>query len=564
MAGPGRKTQMDLRSTDQRRLFQSPTSSSSYSSVPVRQPRLLNTMSFTEIQERQTAQTKGKRTGSAQEQTTASKRTKTNGLERGFKIVEDAMHHKWEELGHRLDLANTHIQGIKLQHREDPAKCCRAMLEQWRGANGKDATLERLCKAIRECKSVDVAEQIEGADGDLRYSGKPDAPEDVEVVKTTESWIQIRWAPPATCEDGLMMGYIVEYNEVGTVVPWKKAHEQPCLSTDTTEFEVGHLTKNKQYHFRVSSVNRGGVLSEPAYSAWGIAKTQGKPGKPRNLRVIDVDSVEGTVSLEWLKPEDNGGYPITSYIVEKSYGSPWVECARVKRQQCRVKEIKPIKGHRFRVTARNSKGYRSDPSDMVDPELRVQVDVANADQNREAAQYALWGEAFVPQGLKGKTVEKGSIIYVYSCKDIGGLREVWDMYCRGEVRQYFQKLLVTEKVLRACGASKVELEVTIDPKDVRSCCRHLLLTRPSPHGCRVLKTPTDDDFALMKEIDATITDSSSVIALGELRRKRRPSATGSLGLETCTTFSSKLAGAALMFGMHHYSTTGASKTEIGD
>ncbi|XP_035690252.1 titin-like [Branchiostoma floridae] len=545
MAGPGRNSRMDLRSADQRRLRQSPT----------------------ESPERHTAQTKGKRArATTNEQTTVSKRTKTSDLQKAFKTVEEKMHYKWEELGNRLDLAYNYIQGIRLKHREDPAKCCRAMLEQWRGANGKDATLEMLCKAIRECNCVHVAEQIEGADGDLRYSGQPDAPEDVEVVKTTESWIKIKWAPPATCEDGLMMGYMVEYSVAGSRV-WTIAHEQHCLSNDTREFEVGHLTKNKQYHFRVSTVNRNGAKSEPAYSAWGIAKTQGKPGTPRNLRVIDVDRVEGTVSLEWLKPEDNGGYRISSYIVEKSYRRPWEvwdTCIQVSGQQCRVKQIRPIEGHRFRVSARNSKGYQSDPSDMVDPELRVRVDVAGAHHNREAAQDALWEGAFGNQGLKGKTVEKGSIIYVYSCKDIGGLREVWDMYCRGEVRQYFQKLLVTEQVLRACGASKVELEVTIDPKDVRSCCIHLLLTRPSPHGYRVLKTPTDDDFALMKEIDATITDSSSVIALGELRRKRRPSATGSLGLETCTTFSSKLAGAALMFGMHHYSTTRASKTEIGD
>ncbi|XP_066268447.1 uncharacterized protein [Branchiostoma lanceolatum] len=324
------------------------------------------------------------------------------------------------------------------------------------------------------------------------------------------------------------MGYMVEYSEAGSGV-WKKAHEQDCLSTDTAEFEVGGLTKNKQYYFRVRSVNRGRVFSDPAYSAWGIAKIQGNPGKPRNLRVTDVNSEEGTVSLEWLKPEDNGGSPISSYIVEKSCGSPWKEWIRIKgpkasEQQCKVKQINPIKDHRFRVSAINRKGNRGDPSDMVDPELRIRVNVRDADRNREAAQNAVWGEAFDRQGLKGKAVEEGSIVYVYSCYDIAGLRELWNMYRRVEVRQYFQKLLVTEDVLRACGASKVELEVTVDPKDVRSCCRHLLFTCPSIDGYRALKTPTKDVYARMKEIDARITDLPCAGVLRELHSEKRPTA----------------------------------------
>lgn len=51
------------------------------------------------------------------------------------------------------------------------------------------------------------------------------------------------------------------------------------------------------------------------------------PDVPRNLNAFDITKDSATVS--WLKPQDDGGSPISHYVVEKQEdGGRWVQVRR--------------------------------------------------------------------------------------------------------------------------------------------------------------------------------------------------------------------------------------------
>ena len=56
---------------------------------------------------------------------------------------------------------------------------------------------------------------------------------------------------------------------------------------------------------------------------------------------------------EWSAPEDDGGTPITQYIVEKAEGASvnWTVCGKTKGDvtKCRVTGLKTGKDHRLQV-----------------------------------------------------------------------------------------------------------------------------------------------------------------------------------------------------------------------
>lgn len=77
-----------------------------------------------------------------------------------------------------------------------------------------------------------------------------------------------------------------------------------------------------------------------------------EPSKPRGPLKIDNIVADGC-TVEWSAPEDDGGTPITQYIVEKVEGASvnWVACGKTTGDvtKCRVTGLKPGKDHRLQV-----------------------------------------------------------------------------------------------------------------------------------------------------------------------------------------------------------------------
>lgn len=127
----------------------------------------------------------------------------------------------------------------------------------------------------------------------------PGPPQNVVGVRGPRS-VGLRWSPPLSNGGHAITKYDV-YGSNGEV-----------YSSTTEKLDVMGLTNGVAYTFTVHAVNSvgQGPASEPSQPT--IPGTL--PGAPRNLTVSHAD---GSVTLSWQPPEDDGGYPIQSYFLRQ-------------------------------------------------------------------------------------------------------------------------------------------------------------------------------------------------------------------------------------------------------
>lgn len=93
-----------------------------------------------------------------------------------------------------------------------------------------------------------------------------------------------------------------------------------------------------------------------------------EPSKPKNVDVVDWD--KDHADLKWEKPDNDGGAPITSYIVEvkDKFGTNWQTGIEVPGDQlsATVPDLKENSQYEFRVRAVNKAGP-GEPSDTTKP-----------------------------------------------------------------------------------------------------------------------------------------------------------------------------------------------------
>ncbi|CAH1271053.1 Hypp4545 [Branchiostoma lanceolatum] len=83
--------------------------------------------------------------------------------------------------------------------------------------------------------------------------------------------------------------------------------------------------------------------------------------------------------------------------------------------------------------------------------------------------------------------ERKCIVFVVSCQDMDGLRELWINYLLGKLKKFFQDLFSLEASLASDGSENdLDLDIRIDPEDFYSCRRHLQLTCATKRGFRVV------------------------------------------------------------------------------
>ncbi|XP_019613649.1 PREDICTED: uncharacterized protein LOC109461702 isoform X2 [Branchiostoma belcheri] len=159
----------------------------------------------------------------------------------------------------------------------------------------------------------------------------------------------------------------------------------------------------------------------------------------------------------------------------------WTECYTTTERKCTV-QVQHNGTCRFCVSTLNTdKNVRSLPQEMEDPEIRIHTKQGSPKpelSKRANAHNRL-------PGSKTKGQEKGSIIFVMSCQDISGLRDLWMNYKLGNMEPFFKELLSLEaSVVTGNG----ELDIEINEEDFYACRQHLLLTHAHAKGFRVVKT----------------------------------------------------------------------------
>jgi len=145
----------------------------------------------------------------------------------------------------------------------------------------------------------------------------------------------------------------------------------PTTSTTVRNLKPGHL-----YRFEVYAINKEGE-SDPTQSEPVKAEAPYKPPtEPREPGIVDFDNK--SVTLRWNKPTDDGGRPITHFIIQKKdkFGG-WFDAlitdddncmATIDELEARVPGLSEGKWYQFRIVAVNKAG-ESWPSYETKPHL---------------------------------------------------------------------------------------------------------------------------------------------------------------------------------------------------
>ncbi|CAA98064.2 Twitchin [Caenorhabditis elegans] len=198
---------------------------------------------------------------------------------------------------------------------------------------------------------------------ELFVKDKPKPPKGpLETKNVTAEGLDLVWGTPDPDEGAPVKAYIIEMQE-GRSGNWAKVGE-----TKGTDFKVKDLKEHGEYKFRVKALNECG-LSDPLTGESVLAKNPyGVPGKPKNMDAIDVDKDHCT--LAWEPPEEDGGAPITGYIIERREKSEkdWHQVGQTKPDCCELTDKKVVedKEYLYRVKAVNKAGP-GDPCDHGKP-----------------------------------------------------------------------------------------------------------------------------------------------------------------------------------------------------
>ncbi|KAI4788997.1 hypothetical protein KUCAC02_035499, partial [Chaenocephalus aceratus] len=183
----------------------------------------------------------------------------------------------------------------------------------------------------------------------LKVLDSPAICQKLMIKNVTRGNLSLSWEAPLIEGGSPVTHYVVE-KKASTM---KAYHVINAECTNTT-YKVTGLEEDTAYFFRVSAENEYGV-GETCETTEPVRATE-TPGAVKNL--VMADSTKTSVTLQWTRPDHDGGSYITEYIVEKrSIEDPtWTLGATCKRLSCEVTGLTEKAEMDFRVLAKNEKG----------------------------------------------------------------------------------------------------------------------------------------------------------------------------------------------------------------
>ncbi len=156
-------------------------------------------------------------------------------------------------------------------------------------------------------------------DPETAEAGTPDPPDDFRVIRKSVSEVILAWSEP----DGngaAVTGYEYEVDPaVGGGAPsWTAIDVALCKDGQgnfTECYTVSGLTAGTAYKFRMRALNiRGvGTSTDPETATAGTLREVGPPGLPRAPASNPVDVGDGSITIRWNAPLEDGGDPIVRY-----------------------------------------------------------------------------------------------------------------------------------------------------------------------------------------------------------------------------------------------------------
>ncbi len=166
--------------------------------------------------------------------------------------------------------------------------------------------------------------------------------------------VKLAWSSPTDDGASPITDYVVHKSTDGST--WTTVSEG--VSTDTTSTVTG-LTNGTRYSFRVTARN---AVGDGPTSAPIQATPVWKPASPGGLTAAVAPATgvgSGQVKLAWSAPTDDGGTPITDYVIQRSTnGLSWttLDDGASTATTYTVTGLTNGTRYSFRVTARNAIG----------------------------------------------------------------------------------------------------------------------------------------------------------------------------------------------------------------
>uniref|UniRef100_A0A8C4S557 Titin n=1 Tax=Erpetoichthys calabaricus TaxID=27687 RepID=A0A8C4S557_ERPCA len=218
----------------------------------------------------------------------------------------------------------------------------------------------RIAAENRYGKSSFLVSESVVAQYPFKLPGPPGTP---FVSTVTKDSMVVQWNEPVIDGGSKILGYHLERKERNSIL-WVKLNK---TILQDTRFKTTGLEEGIEYEYRVSAENIVGIGKCSKVSECYAARDPcDPPGKP-----VAVIVTRNSVSLQWTKPEYDGGSKITGYIIEKKElpEGRWMKASftNVTETEFVVTGLVEDQRYEFRVIARNAAGTFSDPSESTGP-----------------------------------------------------------------------------------------------------------------------------------------------------------------------------------------------------
>jgi len=210
------------------------------------------------------------------------------------------------------------------------------------------------------------------ATGFVNVLDVPTKPRLVKPDEVRSEHVKLSWVAPEDDGGTPILRYLIRLMDLDCN-EWISACE---VNAPTTAATVKNLKPGHLYRFEVYAINKEGD-SEPAQTEPVKAEAPYKPpSEPREPGIVDFDNK--SVTLRWNKPTEDGGRPITHFIIQKKdkFGG-WFDAlitdddncsATIDELEARVPGLSEGKWYQFRIVAVNKAG-ESWPSYETKPHL---------------------------------------------------------------------------------------------------------------------------------------------------------------------------------------------------
>uniref|UniRef100_A0A672P2M5 Fibronectin type-III domain-containing protein n=1 Tax=Sinocyclocheilus grahami TaxID=75366 RepID=A0A672P2M5_SINGR len=179
--------------------------------------------------------------------------------------------------------------------------------------------------------------------------GQPGIP---QIVAFTKDSMTISWNEPSSDGGSPILGYHIERKEKNSIL-WQRISKALVVGN---MFKSPGLIDGIAYEFRVIAENLAGLskASKPSEMTYALDPVD-PPGQPVALNITRHE-----VTLQWSKPEGDGGFSITGYTVEKRElpNGRWLKAnfSNILETNFTVSGLTEDASYEFRVLARNSAG----------------------------------------------------------------------------------------------------------------------------------------------------------------------------------------------------------------